>query len=788
MSRRDTHHQSVYRRVGVPKDICMATISRPVVRVLLGENRLSGGLRTEKHTTELKAELKLLVTFTAYLVADDIIIRDCVEGSTFENLLTSSDTPVWSTAQQQQPGPHDNNHDTTMPTKSLLHLNRHRGWSSSTAQSARPCVPSQRTDFIELIVEEAVEFLIGDSDDLVVSSDRQATGSAHTCSVNDAASNEGDRGSTLRIVERGRHLPLFVYNVSLAIRPVKMCLDQRLLDALNAFNTGIYSSTERLLAGQQSKEVRRRFSWETSIIGASVPSAAGNVKRSECPLGIRRKLGCMEFSLDDLVMSSSDDVHDEEDDVEGSVQSGDREIDVQQLSLERVPVQTDTSQRFHIVSDGLNSDTSHSTNISESKASGLRGVLGAHVYGGVHEMDRRNSNDTDDLVIFRKFNIRATSISLHYRPRKLHVPGLKAGSVTEMINFLALLCVVEGVEVRLASVQLSNARGMHDVWSRLLDNWKRAIDSAQVLGLSKGLVPLQSLHTILGGKDFQQFIEEIQNLGKASYAYFRHWRRLTVSSEQTATAAGNEHDMLPVAAATWRVLRALPKIAREAAIESLNLAEKATSSVHSVLYVTEDFLRPAGVQQYQATALRRPRLQVAQRNPRRDRSSRTRPHRSQTIAPSVRQKRLSLTDYSRSATEHSNRMTSTDVCSDKVRGNIGAEEIEEDWALVENAAPGFKQPSGILEAGDHCRVSIRRAVAMTKAATSHFCGLESPSDENETLEALQKVGRVLPIVLLRPLIGTTEAVTLCVQGLRNRLDPEFQKRWEEHQKKPRLLL
>eukprot|EP01053_Blabericola_migrator_P012833 Blabericola_migrator_1__12832@NODE_82_length_14933_cov_91_583546_g73_i0_p1_GENE_NODE_82_length_14933_cov_91_583546_g73_i0NODE_82_length_14933_cov_91_583546_g73_i0_p1_ORF_typecomplete_len1990_score335_93ATG_C/PF09333_11/2_4e11VPS13_mid_rpt/PF16910_5/7_6e03VPS13_mid_rpt/PF16910_5/0_18_NODE_82_length_14933_cov_91_583546_g73_i0743313402 len=106
------------------------------------------------------------------------------------------------------------------------------------------------------------------------------------------------------------------------------------------------------------------------------------------------------------------------------------------------------------------------------------------------------------------------------------------------------------------------------------------------------------------------------------------------------------------------------------------------------------------------------------------------------------------------------------------------------WSFVEKGASGFYEPMTAREGLQDAAVHLRRgwdqafSIAEQLEVRRPWTGGDIMADNRAmmvsvvSLEALQAVGRVLPVLLLKPVVTLTEALTSALQGTRNQIDPQ----------------
>lgn len=109
--------------------------------------------------------------------------------------------------------------------------------------------------------------------------------------------------------------------------------------------------------------------------------------------------------------------------------------------------------------------------------------------------DARFRLPVDDVLYVEKFSLAALRIKLDYKPKKIDYAGIRLGHAAEFINFF----VLDGAEVLLRSVRLYGVHGFPQLARRLQSVWAPDVQATQLSGVLAGLAPLRSIVNIGSG-------------------------------------------------------------------------------------------------------------------------------------------------------------------------------------------------------------------------------------------------------------------------------------------------
>lgn len=112
-------------------------------------------------------------------------------------------------------------------------------------------------------------------------------------------------------------------------------------------------------------------------------------------------------------------------------------------------------------------------------------------------------------------------------------------------------------------------------------------------------------------------------------------------------------------------------------------------------------------------------------------------------------------------------------------------EIDDEWQEVEQGTQGFYQPENTAEGLSLAAASLHRGIRRAGQALVSRPIMEYQRGATSTRVATSVV-RGIPVCILRPAIGATEAITTTLRGVRNQVDHEHKQQIESKFKGPQV--
>ncbi|RCK67471.1 Autophagy-related protein 2 [Candida viswanathii] len=358
--------------------------------------------------------------------------------------------------------------------------------------------------------------------------------------------------------------------------------------------------------------------------------------------------------------------------------------------------------------------------------------------------DDRFELPPDEIVYIQKFEMSPVKLKVDYKPKKVDYASLRSGKAGEFANFFTL----DGSTLTLPKVKLFGLDGAAKIGAGLGKAYIPIFQLTQVIGIIAGLSPLRSVVNIGGGfKDLIAIpINEYKKDG-------RLWRSIQKGTSSFAKTTG---------------------------YELLNLGVKLASGTQVLLEQGEELFGGEG------SSTRTPRNQRQRR-----RSSGASDSPVQFIdAPGQK----NLLESSQLLNKASSKMKHQDIGANKLYSNVELDddEVEGDSAITNELlsksifllAPVLdekaersdgeeeyeiypyslyaNQPESIEEGLKLALKNFSRNIQITKEELVKLQGTENAKG------AIQQ----LPVILLRPMIGTSEAIANVLMGISNTIDKE----------------
>lgn len=358
--------------------------------------------------------------------------------------------------------------------------------------------------------------------------------------------------------------------------------------------------------------------------------------------------------------------------------------------------------------------------------------------------DDRFELPPDEIVYIQKFEMSAVKLKVDYKPRKVDFASLRSGKAGEFANFFTL----DGATFTLPKVKLFGLDGAAKIGASLGKIYVPVFQLTQVIGIIAGLAPLRSVVNIGGGfKDLIAIpINEYKKDG-------RLWRSIQKGTTSFAKTTG---------------------------YELLNLGAKLASGTQVLLEQGEELFGGEG-----SSA----RIPINQPQRRRSSGASDKPVQ---FVDGLSQK--NLLESSQLLNKASSKMKHQDIGANKLYSNVELddEDVEIDGGINNDLlsksifllAPisddkGEKsdvedeyeiypyslyanQPETIGEGLKLALKNFNRNIRLTKEELVKLQATEN------TKGAIQQI----PVILLRPMIGTSEAIANVLMGISNTIDKD----------------
>jgi len=109
--------------------------------------------------------------------------------------------------------------------------------------------------------------------------------------------------------------------------------------------------------------------------------------------------------------------------------------------------------------------------------------------------DKRFELPIDEIIYIQMFKMSGLRLKLDYKPKKIDYSGIRSGKMSEFVNFF----ILDGSEVNLPKLKLHGILGIPMLGAELTRAWAPNIQQTQLSGLLAGLSPFRSIVNIGGG-------------------------------------------------------------------------------------------------------------------------------------------------------------------------------------------------------------------------------------------------------------------------------------------------
>lgn len=385
--------------------------------------------------------------------------------------------------------------------------------------------------------------------------------------------------------------------------------------------------------------------------------------------------------------------------------------------------------------------------------------------------DPRFSLPPDEDMFFQKFEISSIKMKIDYKPKTVDYVGMSSGNYSEFINLFTL----DGSVLTLAKIKTYGVLGISNLGSRLGLIWGPQIQQTQIAGLVAGLSSIRSLVNIGGG---------VRDLVLVPIREYKKDGRLFNS-----------------------IGKGTKQFAKTTGYEILNLGAKLASGAQSLLEQGEEKLGGEGQAVRQNVQTSKPKAKKSkssssakflnfQNVDKTSGNSKGLMESSQILNQSVRvdndqfggNKQYSYLDIDDNLDEQIDEEDERVFLSqsillldpmkrkskrnkeDEYEENDEGEESEYDKQEQEKLISLYSnQPESIEQGIKLAYRSLGKNLSSTKKVILKI--KDDVSEAESFQEALVTVLKSSPIVLIRPLIGTTEAVSKTLMGISNEIDP-----------------
>ncbi|QPG74533.1 hypothetical protein FOA43_001863 [Brettanomyces nanus] len=342
----------------------------------------------------------------------------------------------------------------------------------------------------------------------------------------------------------------------------------------------------------------------------------------------------------------------------------------------------------------------------------------------------------DEELFLEKVKVESVKVKLDYKPKKVDYSGIKSGHTTEFMNFF----ILEGSSMILKGVTLYGVSGFERLHDLLNEIWMSDIKRNQLGGILAGVAPVKSLVKLGSGfKDLVMVPIKEYNKDK------RVWRSLEKGASSFGKTTGNE---------------------------MLRLGVKLAAGTQALLENTEEILGGEG----SAGRL----SDGGKDNIRRSIAGRSRGS-VDSFGEDEDSGRYGKYYY-RPAKEPIDEEAIISEDEVEAEALIKAEAEAEAEAKAERHVMSLysNQPRNLNSGLQTAYESLERNLETAKDALVTAGTRASQSGSAQT--AAMEFARATPVMIIRPMIGTTEAISRALLGRLNDVDPEERKRSQDKYK------
>lgn len=377
--------------------------------------------------------------------------------------------------------------------------------------------------------------------------------------------------------------------------------------------------------------------------------------------------------------------------------------------------------------------------------------------------DKRFELPIDEIIYIQMFKMSSIKLKLDYKPKKIDYSGIRSGKVSEFVNFF----ILDGSELSLPKLTLYGILGMPMLGAELTKTWAPNIQQTQLSGLLAGLSPFRSIVNIGGG---------FKDLVAVPIKEYRKDGRL-IRSLQKGTS----------------------KFAKTTGYELLNLGAKLASGTQVVLEQSEQVFGGEG------SSARSPKNKNDKHGKIEDddnediyTSGNTSKGNSNLLASSQLLNKTIAVDndpYGKKKLYSYIELDESDDIDDKILENslllmnpkdikesrqlqVVSEESElqeldekeelDDEDAIKLVSLYSNQPENTQQGLKLAYKSLGENFKITKKAVNNLRKeLNASSNVQESLKSMVKSS---PILIIRPMIGTTEALLKALMGISNEID------------------
>ncbi|CCG21289.1 Spo72 protein [Candida orthopsilosis Co 90-125] len=411
--------------------------------------------------------------------------------------------------------------------------------------------------------------------------------------------------------------------------------------------------------------------------------------------------------------------------------------------------------------------------------------------------DSRFELPPDEILYIQKFEISPIKLKVDYKPKKVDFIGLRSGRTAEFANFF----ILDGSKITLPRAHLFGMSGVPELMRGLGKAWAPVFQSTQVLGIVSGVSSLRSVVNIGGGfkdlyvvsrKEYQKdgrFWRSLQK-GTSSFAKTTGYELVNMgvklaSGTQVLLEQGEE--MLGGEGSSSRANRTTRRGSDEGLDTSMDLGEaksRNNGGGSGNVLLSSQILSKQAAEKYGDDFRFNGQKKLYSNYEFDDEEDDTFGIDREFLNKSI----FLLPEDEEANTRNLSTLNESDEDGNEKNMNLatGGESIEEDdderydvYAFDEVDEDELKQKMVSLysnqpETFQQGLLSAYRSLGKNfKLTGKQLTRLKKELDKQETVQdSIVTVLKNSPVILIRPMIGTTEALSKALMGIGNVIDPK----------------
>lgn len=395
----------------------------------------------------------------------------------------------------------------------------------------------------------------------------------------------------------------------------------------------------------------------------------------------------------------------------------------------------------------------YTENVVEVKILPLRAYLDQDTLGFLSRFfefrDDRFKLAPQEIPYFQKVTLSSLKIKLDYKPKRIDYMGIRSGRTSELANFF----VLNGADINLPSVKRYGMMGLSEVGAALVDAWAPTFRQKQIIAVLAGMAPLRPFVNI--GEGFRDLVSApAHEYARSNGHVVRGFRKGTT---QFAKTAGYELLMMGA-----KVTSGTQSLLEQGEAYLGGQGSKAPSNSGGKVVIQSESRLEWGVSEdggerrkfWKATGLdSHPPIDIGQYD--------------------IDESRNNQELLTRSAYVLNSAVADAEQSGDSFLRDLSESLILDVADLPENGKKislYANQPESVKSGLQMAYNSMGKTVKMTSKT---FEKIRKDVAETDSIpDKMAKIAKLSPVILIRPLIGATEAISKTLMGLGNSIDRE----------------